>query len=57
MHISYFHDSILPDFLILGVFAGLHLSLEVAQSVAQKLFIQLVVVSLLTCEKKLLLLS
>ncbi len=57
MHASYLQDANLPGFLIVAAFVGLHLSLKVAQSVDEKLFIQLVVVSLLTCKLKLLLLS
>lgn len=47
MHISNLQDANLPGFLIVVVLAGLHLSLKVAQSVGKKLFVQLVVVSLL----------
>lgn len=57
MQISYLQDANLPGFLIVAVFARLQLSLEVAQSVGEKLFIQLVVVSLLTNKQKLPLLS
>lgn len=57
MHVRYLQDTNLSGFLIIAVFAGLYLSLKVAQSVGEKLFIQLVVVSLLTCKQKLLLLS
>lgn len=56
MLVSYLQDANLPGFLIKAVFAGLYLSLEVAQSVGEQLFIQLVVVSLLTCKQELLLL-
>ncbi len=57
MHDYHLQDANLPRFLIKAVFAGLYLSLKVAQSVGEKLFIQLVVVSLLTGKQKLLLLS
>lgn len=57
MHGSYLQDANLPGFLIKAVFAGLDFSLKVAQSVGEKLFVQLVVVSLLTCKQKLFLLS
>jgi len=57
LHISDLEDASLPGFLILAVFDGLHLSLKVAQPVDQKLFIQLVVVSLLAYKQKLLILS
>lgn len=57
MHISYLQDANLPNFLIDAVFAGLQLSLEVAQSVGEELFIQLMVVSLLTYKQQLPLLS
>lgn len=53
---AYLQDANLSGFLIVAVFAGLQLSLQVAQSVGEQLFIQLVVVSLLTCKKQLLLL-
>lgn len=53
----YLQDANLPGFLIIAVFAGLDLSLEVAESVSEKLFIQLVVVSLLTHDQQLLLLA
>lgn len=56
MHISYLQDANLPGFLIVAVFAGLYLSLKVAQSVGEKIFIQLVIVSLLTHKQELLLL-
>lgn len=55
--VLYLQDSNLPGFLIIAVFAGLDLSLEVAESVSEKLFIQLVVVSLLTHDQQLLLLT
>lgn len=55
--VSYLQDANFPGFLIVAVFVGLYLSLKVAQSVGQKLFIQLVVVSLLTYKQELLLLS
>lgn len=55
MHSSYLQDANLTGFLIVVVFAGLHLSLKVAQPVGEKLFIQLVVVSLLAYEQELLL--
>lgn len=54
---SYLQDTNLPGFLIMTVFAGLYLSLKMAQSVSEELLIQLVVVSLLNCKQKLLLLS
>ena len=54
---SYLQDTNLPGFLIMAVFAGLYLSLKMAQSVSEELLIQLVVVSLLNCKQKLLLLS
>lgn len=57
MHRFYLQDANLPSFLVVAVFAGLNLSLKVAQSVGEKLLIQLVVVSLLTYKQKLLLLS
>lgn len=53
MHISYLEDANLPGFFIIAVFAGLQLSLKVAYSVAEKLFVQLVVVSFLTCDEEL----
>lgn len=55
MRSSYLQDANLPGLLIVAVFAGLHLSLKVAQPVGEKLFIQLVVVSLLAYEQELLL--
>lgn len=54
---SHLQDTNLPGFLIMAVFAGLYLSLKMAQSVSEELLIQLVVVSLLNCKQKLLLLS
>lgn len=55
--VLYLQDANLPGFLIIAVFAGLDLSLEVAESVSEKLFIQLVVVSLLTHDQQLILLT
>lgn len=56
MYVSHLQDANLTGFLIMAVFVGLYLSLKVAQSVGEELFIQLVVVSLLTCKQELLLL-
>lgn len=55
--VVYLQDANLPGFLVIAVFAGLDLSLEVAESVGEKLSIQLVVVSLLTRDHQLLLLT
>lgn len=55
--VRYLQDANLPGFLIIAVFAGLDLSLEVAEPVGEKLFIQLVVVSLLTRDYQLFLLT
>lgn len=55
--VVYLQDANLPGFLVIAVFAGLDLPLEVAESVGEKLFIQLVVVSLLTHDHQLLLLT
>lgn len=51
--VRYLQDANLPGFLIIAVFAALDLSLEVAEPVGEKLFIQLVVVSLLTRDHQL----
>lgn len=55
--VRYLQDAILPGFLIIAVFAGLNLSLEVPEPVGEKLFVQLVVVSLLTRDHQLFLLT
>lgn len=55
--VRYLQDANLPGFLIIVVFAGLELSLEVAEPVGEKFFIQLVVVSLLTRDHQLFLLT
>lgn len=57
MLVRYLQDANLPGFLIIAVFAGLELSLKVAEPVGEKLFIQLVVVSLLTRDHQLFLLT
>lgn len=57
MQDSNLQDANLPAFLIEAVLAGLHLPLQVAQSVGEQLLIQLVVVSLLARQQELLLLS
>lgn len=53
----YLQEANLPGFLVVAVFAGLDLSFEVAEPVGEKLFIQLVVVSLLTSDHQLFLLT
>lgn len=57
MLVRYLQDANLSGFLITAVFAGLDLALEVTEPVGEKLFIQLVVVSLLTRDHQLFLLA
>lgn len=53
VQLRYLQDANLSGFLIIAVLAGLDLSLEVTEPVGKKLFIQLVVVSLLTRDHQL----
>lgn len=53
----YLQDANLPGFLVVAVLAGLDLSLQVAQPVGEQLFVQLVVVPLLTRDHQLFLLT